>query len=153
MESGPENEVYRFGCFEADAVLGELRSNGDRVALQEQPFQVLLVFVRSPGQLITREQLRHSIWPENTFVEFDSALNTAVKKIRSALGDDANAPSYVETVPRRGYRFIASVQVSNGKPASEFLAERTRWMPYLWVGAGLVGFAAGYLFRLWMAAH
>jgi TolB-like protein/DNA-binding winged helix-turn-helix (wHTH) protein len=99
--------VWRFGIFEADLDAGELRKNGARIHLQDQPFQVLTVLLLRAGQLVTREELRHEVWPENTFVEFDHALNTAVKKIRIAIGDDANSPRYIETIPKRGYRFIA----------------------------------------------
>jgi TolB-like protein/DNA-binding winged helix-turn-helix (wHTH) protein len=101
--------VLRFGIFEADLDAGELRKNGVKMHLQDQPFQVLIVLLNRPGQVVRREELRSEVWPEDTFVEFDQALNTAVKKIRIALGDDANAPRYVETIPRRGYRFIAEV--------------------------------------------
>jgi DNA-binding winged helix-turn-helix (wHTH) protein len=139
----PEH-VYRFGAFEVNARLGELRMNGERVPLQEQPLQVLLVMLRHPGELVLREQLRHSIWPEDTFVEFDSALNTAVKKIRCALRDDAGAPRYVETVPKRGYRFIAKVDVEGAVRAS-----RRSWALYGWLAGLVLAFVAGYLLGLW----
>jgi DNA-binding winged helix-turn-helix (wHTH) protein len=90
----------------------ELRKRGLRVRLQDQPFQVLAALVTHAGELVSREQLRQWVWPEDTFVEFDHALNTAVKKIRFALGDDANTPRFVETVPRHGYRFIAPVNLA-----------------------------------------
>lgn len=106
----PIRGIWRFGVFEADLDAGELRKRGARIRLQEQPFQVLAVLLLREGQLVTREELRREVWPEDTFVEFDHALNTAVKKIRIALGDDACAPRYIETVPKRGYRFIAPVQ-------------------------------------------
>lgn len=103
--------VFRFGLFEADAQAGELRRDGAKVSLQEQPFQVLVALLERPGELVWREDLRQQVWPEDTFVEFDHALNTAVKKIRIALGDCANSPEFVETIPKRGYRFLAAVQV------------------------------------------
>jgi TolB-like protein/DNA-binding winged helix-turn-helix (wHTH) protein len=103
--------VYRFGAFEADVQAGELRKDGAKVSLQEQPFQVLVALLARPGELVWREDLRQQVWPEDTFVEFDHALNTAVKKIRIALGDCANSPEYVETVPKRGYRFLVPVEV------------------------------------------
>ena len=99
---------YRFGTFEVDERLGELRTEGRRIHLQQQPFQVLLILVQARGDLITREELRHAIWPEDTFVEFDCGLNTAVKKIRCALGDDANAPELLTTVRGVGFRFEPS---------------------------------------------
>ena len=103
--------VFRFGLFEVDVQAGELRRDGARVSLQEQPFQVLVALLERPGELVWREDLRQQVWPEDTFVEFDHALNTAVKKIRIALGDCANSPEYVETIPKRGYRFLAPVEV------------------------------------------
>jgi TolB-like protein/DNA-binding winged helix-turn-helix (wHTH) protein len=103
--------VFRFGPFEADVQAGELRRDGAKVSLQEQPFQVLAALLDRPGELVWRENLRQQVWPEDTFVEFDHALNTAVKKIRIALGDCANSPEYVETIPKRGYRFLVPVEV------------------------------------------
>jgi TolB-like protein/DNA-binding winged helix-turn-helix (wHTH) protein len=111
--------VRRFGIFEADLDARELRKAGARIQLQCQPFQVLSVLLLRAGQLVTRDELRHELWPKNTFVEFDHALNTAVKKIRHALGDDANCPRYIETIPKRGYRFIAPVQAwPESRPSS-----------------------------------
>jgi DNA-binding winged helix-turn-helix (wHTH) protein/TolB-like protein len=100
----------RFGLFEADLRSGELHKDGIRIHLQEQPFQVLSVLLQSPGQVVTREQLREEVWPQDTFVEFDHALNTAIKKIRAALCDDAATPRYIETIPKRGYRWIAPLR-------------------------------------------
>ena len=97
----------RFADFELDLQSGVLRKNGMRVRCQEQPLQVLAALAERPGELVTREDLRRRVWPQDTFVDFDHALNTAIKKIRAALNDDADAPRYIETVPRRGYRFIA----------------------------------------------
>lgn len=108
-ESGHGRGSMRFGEFEADLDAGELRKNGVRLHLQDQPFQVLAVLLRRPGQLMKREELRREVWPQDTFVEFDQALNTAIKKIRIALEDAANAPRFVETIPRKGYRFIAEI--------------------------------------------
>jgi TolB-like protein/DNA-binding winged helix-turn-helix (wHTH) protein len=95
----------RFGVFEADLVARELRRNGVRVKLQEQPFQVLAVLLERSGKVVTREELRQKLWPADTFVDFDNGLNTAINKIREALGDSADTPRFVETLPRRGYRF------------------------------------------------
>jgi TolB-like protein/DNA-binding winged helix-turn-helix (wHTH) protein/tetratricopeptide (TPR) repeat protein len=99
----------RFGTFEFDFSTRELHSNGRRVALQSQPAQVLALLLEARGEIVTREKLRAAIWNDDTFVEFDTALNVAVNKIRQALRDSANAPRFVETVPRRGYRFLADV--------------------------------------------
>jgi TolB-like protein/DNA-binding winged helix-turn-helix (wHTH) protein len=108
--SNPLRTIFRFGTFEIDSRTGELRKNGMRIRCQEQPIQVLVALLERPGELLTREELRERVWPEDTFVDFDHALNTAVKKIRAALNDEADSPRYLETVPRRGYRFIAPVQ-------------------------------------------
>jgi TolB-like protein/DNA-binding winged helix-turn-helix (wHTH) protein/Tfp pilus assembly protein PilF len=108
--SNPLRTIFRFGAYEVDSRTGELRKNGMRIRCQEQPIQVLVALLERPGELLTREELRQRVWPEDTFVDFDHALNTAVKKIRAALNDEADSPRYLETVPRRGYRFIAPVQ-------------------------------------------
>lgn len=108
--------IAGFGLFEADLAAGELRKNGHRVRLQEQPFQVLAALLENPGEIVTREQLRQKIWPADTFVDFDHSLNTAINKVREALGDSASNPRFVETLARRGYRFIAPVNFDNGTP-------------------------------------
>ncbi|HEU5453904.1 MAG TPA: winged helix-turn-helix domain-containing protein, partial [Terriglobales bacterium] len=105
MPSGPPT-IYRFGVFEADARAGELHKAGRRVRLQEQPFQVLLALLDRAGEVVTREDLRQRLWPADTFVDFDHGLNTAINKVRDALGDGAASPVFLETVPKRGYRFI-----------------------------------------------
>jgi len=100
---------YRFGIFEVDASTGELRRQGVRVKLNAQPFQVLCLLLERPGQLLTREQIRDSLWPERTFVDYEHGLNSAINRIREALGDTASSARYVETLARRGYRFVAPV--------------------------------------------
>jgi DNA-binding winged helix-turn-helix (wHTH) protein len=102
--------VARFGVFEADLRTGELRRKGQRVKLQNQPFQVLAMLVERPGELVTREELRKTLWPSDLFVDFEHSLNTAINKIRRVLGDLAGSARYVETLPRRGYRFLAPVE-------------------------------------------
>ena len=102
--------MVRFGIFELDLVAGELRKSGVRIRLQEQPLQVLAMLLERPGDVVTRDELRQKLWPADTFVDFDHSLNTAVNKIREALGDSASSPRFVETLARRGYRFIAPVQ-------------------------------------------
>ena len=102
--------VYRFGLFEVDSDGGKLLRQGSPVKLQEQPLRVLCLLLEHPGQVVTREQLRQSLWPEGTYVEFDGSLNATLKRLRSALGDDADNPVFIETVPRQGYRFIAPVE-------------------------------------------
>jgi cholera toxin transcriptional activator len=104
--------IARFGVFELDLAAGELRKNGTKLRLQEQPFQVLALLLERPGDVVTREELRQKLWPADTFVDFDHSLNTAVNKLREVLGDSASSPRFVETLARRGYRFIAPVQNS-----------------------------------------
>jgi cholera toxin transcriptional activator len=107
--SNREARLLRFGVFEIDLTAGELRKNGARIRLQEQPFQVLTALLQNAGHVVTRDELREKIWPADTFVDFDHSLNTAVNKIRESLGDSASSPRFVETLARRGYRFIAPV--------------------------------------------
>ena len=108
MAVAPQTPAFvRFGVYEADMRAHELRKKGVRVKLQEQPFQVLTVLLEHAGQVVTREELRARIWSDDTFVDFDNSLNTSINKLREALNDSAESPRYIETVPRRGYRFIA----------------------------------------------
>jgi DNA-binding winged helix-turn-helix (wHTH) protein/tetratricopeptide (TPR) repeat protein len=100
----------RFGVFEVDLRAAELRKRGVRIKLQEQPFRILSLLLEHPGEVVTREELREKLWPAHTFVDFDRSLNKAMTKLRSALADSAESPRYVETIPRHGYRFLASVQ-------------------------------------------
>src|SRR6201997_1754596 len=106
--------IVQFGTFEADLRSGELRKQGKRIKIQEQPFHVLTVLLRHPGEVVTREELRNQNWPPDTFVDFDNSLNTAINKLREALGDSADNPRFIETLPRRGYRFIAPVSGLDG---------------------------------------
>lgn len=106
----PYDSIVRFSTFELDFSGRELRKSGLRLRCQEQPLQVLAALLEKPGVLISREELRQRVWSEDTFVDFDHALNTAVKKLRNVLSDNADAPRYIETVPRRGYRFIGAIQ-------------------------------------------
>jgi eukaryotic-like serine/threonine-protein kinase len=108
------SEILRFGVFEVDVRSGELRKQGVRIKLQEQPFHVLTVLLQRPGDVVTREELRSQNWPADTFVDFDNSLNTAINKLREALGDSADNPRFIETLPRRGYRFIAPVTNVDG---------------------------------------
>ena len=101
---------YRFGVFEADGATGELRRQGLRIKLNAQPFQVLLMLLDRPGQLLTREEISRELWPDGTFVDYEHGVNSAVNRIREALGDTAASPRFVETLARRGYRFVAPVE-------------------------------------------
>src|SRR5215467_8718568 len=112
-------EILRFGVFEADLRAGELRKQGKRVKLQDQPFQVLAVLLQRPGEVVTREELRNQNWSPDTFVDFDNSLNTAINKLREALGDSADNPRFIETLPRRGYRFIAPVDGLGTSPVDD----------------------------------
>jgi eukaryotic-like serine/threonine-protein kinase len=115
--------VYRFGVFEVSAASRELSRHGRRIRLQDQPFELLLFLLENPGEIVDRELLRHRLWPEDTFVDFSQSLSTAVTKLRQALGDDANNPRFIETIPRRGYRFIAPVAaVAATQPAQSVVA-------------------------------
>jgi TolB-like protein/DNA-binding winged helix-turn-helix (wHTH) protein/Tfp pilus assembly protein PilF len=107
----PDQETIRFGLFVADLRAAELKKGQDRVPLQNLPFRILALLVRVPGRVVTREELRQQLWPENTFVDFERGISTAVSKLREALGDSATNPRFIETVGRRGYRFIAPVSV------------------------------------------
>jgi cholera toxin transcriptional activator len=109
---GSSGKIVRFGVFELDLAAGELRKSGAKLRLQEQPFQVLALLLERAGDVVTREELRQKLWPADTFVDFDHSLNTAVNKLRESLGDSASSPRYIETMARRGYRFIAPVQNS-----------------------------------------
>ena len=104
-----QSDVRRFGTFEVDLRARELRKGGVRLRLQEQPFEILAMMLDRPGELVTREELRQRLWPAGTFVDFEHSLNAAVKRLRAALGDDAENPRFVETLHRRGYRFVAPV--------------------------------------------
>jgi DNA-binding winged helix-turn-helix (wHTH) protein/Tol biopolymer transport system component len=118
-EAPKRNGTVRFGEFEADLHFGEVRKSGSRVKLQEQPFKVLHLLLERPGALVTREELRSRIWPDESFGDFDHAVNVAVGKLRTALGDSADNPSFIETVPRRGYRFVAPLErsLADSQPA------------------------------------
>ena len=115
-EPAKGTRVARFGAFEVNFVAGELRKHGIRLKFQEQPFQVLVLLMERPGELVTREEIQEKLWPSGTFVDFENGLNTAINRLREALGDSAENPRFVVTEPRRGYRFIAPV---NGHPRSD----------------------------------
>src|SRR5215471_652695 len=113
--SGNTSRVVRFGVFELDLRAGELRKHGLKVKLQDQPFQVLVMLLEHAGDVVTREQLFEKLWSTDTFVDFERSLNAAVKKLRQALGDSADNPRFIETLARRGYRFLAPViEAGNG---------------------------------------
>src|SRR5918992_4137341 len=134
-----DQRLVRFGTFEFDIASRELRCNGRKVALQSQPADVLCHLLSHPGEVVTREELRRAIWSDDTFVDFDAALNVAINKVRQALNDSAITPRFIETIPKRGYRFLADVRVvepaDSLRPATEprrtgpdVLAIRWRWV-------------------------
>ena len=112
------SKIARFGVFELDLGAGELRKNGAKLRLQGQPFQVLALLLERAGEIVSREELQQKLWASDTFVDFDHSLNTAINKVREALGDSASSPRYVETLARRGYRFIAPMQNSEPAPST-----------------------------------
>ena len=133
----------RFGIFEVDLAAAELRKRGRKVALQEQPFQVLALLLEHAGEVVTREELQIALWPADTFVEFDQGVNTAIKKIRQALGDSAENPRFVETLPRKGYRFIAPVApIEAAVPAPR---RRSPWILAVLGFVAILAAAAGWV--------
>ena len=125
-QSGSEGAL-RFGAFELDERARELRTGSRRIRLQDQPFEILRLLVRRPGEVVTREELRRQLWPDGTYVDFEHSLNAAVKRLRAALGDDADNPRFVETLPRRGYRFVgAPAEGDVPPPAPQPRAPRVR---------------------------
>src|SRR5437660_10094309 len=144
VSENEESKTRRFGVFEVDLRGGELRRNGSKVKLQEQPFQILALLLERPGEVVTREDLRKRLWPVDTFVDFDHSLNAAIKRLRNALGDAAENPRFVETVARRGYRFVAPVNGAgvNGNGSGLHPADKAgekvsaRRFPIWWIGGG-----------------
>src|SRR5216684_2029 len=107
--------LFRFGPFFADAPAGQLRKGASKIRLAGQPFEILVMLLERPGQVVTREQIQQRLWPRETFVDFENSLNKAINKLRQALSDSAEKPIYIETLPRRGYRFVGTLL----PPASE----------------------------------
>ena len=110
LPENPTGTLVRFGPFKFDASSGELRKHGVKIKLRGQPVEILTLLLAQPGRTVTREELQRELWPDNTFVDFESSLNAAVKRLRAALSDSPEKPKYVETLARRGYRFIAPVE-------------------------------------------
>jgi DNA-binding winged helix-turn-helix (wHTH) protein len=130
-------ETFRFGEFELDVDAGELRRDNRRVKLQPQPFKLLVLLVRRGGRLVTRDEIRAELWPDGTYVDFDQAVNFSIKQIRDVLKDEAERPLYIETVPRRGHRFIAPIsspgaEVPVPTPASVTGGTNIRLQKALW---------------------
>jgi DNA-binding winged helix-turn-helix (wHTH) protein len=123
MESPAPQPALRFGSYEVDVCAGELRKNGIKVHIQDKPLRLLGVLAGRHGKLVTREELHGELWPGHTFVEYEDGLNTAVRKLRETLSDHCGKPRFIETVPRRGYRFIAPVQEVFGSPVAGLEAD------------------------------
>jgi DNA-binding winged helix-turn-helix (wHTH) protein/tetratricopeptide (TPR) repeat protein len=138
QQHGPTGRFVRFGSFEADLLEGKLTKKGNRIRLQQQPLRILALLLEHPGQLVSREEICQKLWSDHTFVEFDDALNTAVRKLREALNDSADNPRFLETVPRRGYRFVAPVAWLPEPQAVATIRSRVRRRPYLWLAAALI---------------
>src|SRR5437762_11078342 len=109
MSTSASSRILRFGPFEAEVQAGELRKQGLKVRLQDQPFQILVMLLDRHGELVTRQEIHQKLWPADTFVDFDHGLNNAVNRLREALGDSAESPRFIETLPKKGYRFIGKV--------------------------------------------
>src|SRR5271155_1949728 len=114
MEPATSPPTLKFGPYLVDLRAGELRKNGSRIRLQEKPLRVLALLAERHGQMVSREELKKRLWPDDTFVDFETGLNTAVSKLRDALSDHAEKPRYIETIPRHGYRFLMPVEVVAG---------------------------------------
>jgi len=153
MQSSNHSRMIRFGAFEADLETGELRKEGAKVSLQGQPFQVLGYLLNHAGELVTRDQLKSQIWPQDTFVDFDHALNTAITKIRVALGDNAERPIFIETLPRRGYRFVGVVQKPDiDAPTADDEELKPARRKLFWIATGVAVLLCAILV-LWRTRH
>src|SRR5438477_11165644 len=150
--SGPVR-LLRFGVYKIDLEAGELRKSGRKVSLQGQPFQVLVLLLTHAGRVMTREELQKRLWPADTFVDFDLGLNTAIKKIRAALGDSADNPKFVETLPRKGYRFICPVEkVTSVAPGPAVSGNTTSSQSSLEAKEGTTRLFGSAHYRIWLAA-
>src|SRR3984893_9378550 len=139
MRAPPSSNVVYFGPFQLDLKAGELHQDGRSVRLQEQPFQVLKMLLEHPGEVVTRDEIRRTLWPNDTIVEFDQSINAAIKKLRLALEDSADDPRYVETVARRGYRLMVPVRPESA-PSVATVATVSIEAPPLSLAAGnLIG--------------
>jgi eukaryotic-like serine/threonine-protein kinase len=147
--------IYRFGTFELDTRSAELRKNGIKLRIQEQSYHVLLKLLEHPSEIVSREELRASIWPADTFVDFETGLNTVIKRLRETLGDSADTPKFIETIPRRGYRFVAPVEAQpHGSPTTgltERIRPRTHSAYALWTAIVLAVFVSALLVTHYLA--
>jgi len=146
LPSSHSRDIVRFGPFEVDFQLNVLRKHGVRIRLQAQPFRVLAALLEKPGTVVTRDELRRRLWPDDTFVDFEHGLNAAVTRLRQALGDSAEQPRYIETLSKHGYRFSAKVEGQaaevDQKAISSPAAVPKRRTAF-WIAATVVGSVAG----------
>src|SRR5215813_603190 len=153
MESPNPNRRIRFGLFEIDLQTGELRKAGVRIHLQDQPIKVLTMLLQRPGELVSRDELRQRLWSDSEFGDFDQGINVAIKKIRTALGDSSENPRFIETLSRRGDRFIAPVTVEGDVPVIPLPVQRTdarvypKWMMLAGLGVAVLVLGAFILLR------
>ncbi len=150
-----QRRALRFGPFELNVRAGELRENGTTLRLQEQSFQILLMLLERPGEVVLRHEIREKLWPDNTVVEFDHSINAAVKRLHSALGESAEAPTYIETLAKRGYRFLGTVERLGDPEVQEEPTTRARntfESRTGWIAAGVALFVAAglFLWRSWV---
>lgn len=138
----------RFGAFEVSVASREIRKHGVRVRLPGQPFDILAILLERAGEVVTREELRQRLWPADTFVDFENGMNNAVKKLRATLGDSADKPLYVETLPRVGYRFIAPLEPTSRATDDAHERVGTHWKVTIPAGIAVVALAAGGYFYL-----
>lgn len=159
MSANSSSSIVRFGTFEVNLQTGELRHKGQKVKLQEQPLQILAALLERPGELVSREELRKKLWPDDTFVDFDHSLNAAIKRLRDALGESADAPVFIETLARRGYRFSVPLAIGDARRARQphsFLSRTTQEVRRLHVlgSAGVVlAIAALAAALIWYGNH
>src|SRR5215472_4212421 len=159
MGDAEQPRTVRFGHFEVDLRAGELRKGGVKVKLQDQPFRVLVSLLRRAGDVVTREELHRELWPSDTFVDFEHGLNAAVKRLRDALGESAEKPTFIETLARRGYRFIAPVEKGIAPVTAQASgltgpSKRILLQPRLLRLTGMVVATVGLVAALtWVASH
>src|SRR5204863_6718421 len=149
-ETQPADECARFSGFELDFRSGDLcKPDGSRVILPDQPFRILAILLKARGALVTREDLRRELWPENTFVDFEHSLNAGVKRLRESISDSATAPQFIETIPRRGYRFIPPVEIV-AEPAGTSIEAKRRRGPGARLAIGGVVIVAAMAAGVWL---
>lgn len=140
--------VICFYVFELDLQAAELKKHGRKIKLQDQPFRVLAMLLEHPGAVVTREEMRQKLWPADTFVDFEHGLNSAVARLREALNDSAERPRFVQTLPRRGYRFIATVETKRTELPDAEVAHGPRKLRIRWLWQAVPAVAVGLLFTL-----